>query len=96
MVVDNTLESFCALSQYECVIGENSTVMYEAMSMGKKVGRLNYGGFCVKETDLIHGGTKINSHDELIKFVESPYSDEQDSKDVYSDFDEHALNSILN
>lgn len=96
MVVDNTLESFCALSQYECVIGENSTVMYEAMSMGKKVGRLNYGGFCVKETDLIHGGTKINSHDELIKFVEYPYSDEQDSKDVYSDFDEHALNSILN
>lgn len=96
MVVDNTLESFCALSQYECIIGENSTVMYEAMSMGKKVGRLNYGGFCVKETDLIHGGTKINSHDELIKFVNSPYSDEQDSKDVYSDFDEQALNSILN
>ena len=95
MVVDNTLESFCALSQYECVIGENSTVMYEAMSMGKKVGRLNYGGFCVKETDLIHGGTKLNSHDELIKFVNSPYYDEQDSKDVYSDFDEQALNSIL-
>ena len=67
MIVDNKIESFCALSQYECVIGENSTVMYEAMSMCKKVGRLNYGGFCVKETDLIHGGTKINSHDELIK-----------------------------
>ena len=95
-VVDNTLESFCALSKYECVIGENSTVMYEAMSMGKKVGRLNYGGFRVKETDLIHGGTKINSHDELIEFVNSPYSDEQDSKDVYSDFDKQSLYSILN
>lgn len=95
MLVDNTLESFCALSQYVCVLGENSTVMYEAMSIGKKVGRLNYGGFHVKETELIHGGTKINSHDDLIRFVKEPYSSENDAKEVYSDFDIDALNRII-
>ena len=94
-VVDNKIESFCALSCYECVLGENSTVMYEAMSMGKKVGRLDYGGFHVKETALIHGGTKIHSHDELIRFVEGEYSSEKDASDVYSGFNSDALNQLI-
>lgn len=94
VVVDNKIESFCALSQYDQVIGENSSVMYEAMSLKKKIGRLNYGGLHVIETALIHGGTIINSPEDFVSFVTNPYSGERDAKEIYSDFNISALQSI--
>lgn len=93
-VVPNTIESFCAITQYSSVIGENSTVMYEAMSLHKRVGRLNYGGLHVKETEFIHGGYIINSAEDFKNFMTHPYSDEKDSKEVYSDFDSNILRNL--
>lgn len=94
-VVDNRVESFCALSQYEVVIGEISSVLFEAMSLGKKVARLNYGGLNAKETELLHGGTIVNSAEDYHKFITTPYSDENDSKEIYSDYQYETLNRIL-
>ena len=94
-VVDNRIESFCALSQYEVIIGEISSVLFEAMSLGKRVGRLNYGGLKSINTELLHGGTMINSAEDYHKFMTSPYSDENDSKDIYSDYQPETLNRIL-
>lgn len=93
-VADNTIESFCAITQYTTVIGENSTVMYEAMSLHKKVGRLNYGGLHIIESEFIHGGYKINSEEDFKRFMEEPYSDKNDSKDVYSDFNEKVFSEL--
>ena len=93
--VSNKVESFCALSQYENVLGENSSVMYEAMSMHKKVGRLNFGGLHVIESEMIHGGFKINSVEDFNTFMNQPYNDENDSKEVYSDFNIEAFKSVF-
>ena len=93
--VSNKVESFCALSQYDNIIGENSSVMYEAMSMHKKVGRLNFGGLKVIESEMIHGGYKINSVEDFKQFMTQPYSDENDSKEVYSDFNVEAFKSVF-
>lgn len=93
-VVDNKIESFTALNQYKTIIGEISSVLFEAMSLHKKVGRLNFGGLVSKETEQLHGGTKINSPQEFDQFMKSPYNDENDSKDLYSDFQREALNIV--
>lgn len=93
-VVDNKIESFIALNQYKTVIGEISSVLFEAMSLHKKVGRLNFGGLVSKETPQLHGGTIINSPEEFDLFMKSPYNDENDSKDLYSDFQPDALKII--
>ncbi len=93
--VSNKVESFCALSQYDNIIGENSSVMYEAMSMHKKVGRLNFDGLKVIESDMIHGGYKINSVEDFKQFMTQPYSDENDSKEVYSDFNVEVFKSVI-
>lgn len=92
--VDNKTESFCTLSRYEAILGENSSVLFEAMSLHKKVGRLNYGGFRALETKLLHGGTIINSPQEFDLFMRESYSDENDAKEVYSDFQPEALKVI--
>lgn len=94
-IVDNTIESFCAISQYSMVMSENSSVLYEAMSLGKKVARLNFGGLHVKESLLIHGGTVLNSVDDFGKFVTEPYSNKRDSKDLYSDFQKEVFDSVI-
>lgn len=94
-IVPNTVESFCALSQYTNVMSENSSVLYEAMSLGKKVARLNFAGLHVKESRLIHGGTIINSPDDFGRFLNEPYNNENDSKNLYSDYQPETFNSIL-
>lgn len=94
-VVDNHLESFCAISQYEVVAGEISSVLFEAMSLHKKIARLNYGGLNARETERLHGGTMINCADDYHRFMTEPYSDENDSKDVYSDYQPDTIKNIM-
>lgn len=94
-VVDNLLESFCALSQYSVVVGEMSSVLFEAMSLHKKVARLNYGGLHAVETELIHGGTVINSADDYFRFMTNTYLDENDSKELYSDYNPEIIQMIM-
>ena len=94
-IVSNRVESFCALSQYTHVVGENSSVLYEAMSLGKKVARLNFAGLQVKQSALIHGGTVLNSPEDFYSFLNEDYSSEKDTKDLYSDFQIETFNSIL-
>ena len=48
-IQDNLKESSLALLAYEVVIGVNSSVLYEALSLGKRVGRLN---FCELEPQI--------------------------------------------
>lgn len=94
IVVDNTIESFSAINHYKTVIGEISSVLFEAMSLHKKVGRLNFGGLVSRETEQLHGGIIINSPQEFDLFMKSLYSDESDSKDLYSDFQPDVLKVI--
>lgn len=95
VVVDNLQESFVSVLQYQNIIGENSSVLYEAMSLHKRVGRLNFGGLNAIETKLIHGGYYINSKEDFDLFMTTPYANFNDSKEIYSDFQIEIFNSIL-
>ncbi len=44
-IADNSIDSCIALSSYQHVLGENSSVLYEALDMEKNVGRFSYNGF---------------------------------------------------
>lgn len=94
-VVDNRIESFCAISQYKNVMGEQSSVLFEAMSLNKKVARLNYCGLKSTNTAMLHGGTLINSADDFHKFMISSYETKWDSDDIYSDFQSETLKNLV-
>ncbi len=94
-VVNNEVESFCALSKYHSILGENSSVLFEAMSLGKKVGRFNYGGLHVINNQYIHGGKVLNTSDDFFVFTNQRYDDSQDNKDIYSDFDNVFFDSLM-
>ena len=83
------MESFRAISQYQVVVGDISSVLFEAMSLHKKIARLNYGGLKAIETEQLHGGTIINCADDYHRFMTEPYSDYNDSKDIYSDYQQY-------
>ncbi|MDE5417224.1 hypothetical protein L3049_04310 [Labilibaculum sp. DW002] len=54
-IQDNSIESLVSITYYEFILGENSSVVYEALSLGKKVGRLNIGGL---NSDNIQNSTE--------------------------------------
>jgi len=43
----------------------------------------------------LHGGTIVNSVEDYHKFMTTPYSGENDSKEIYSDYQPETLNGIL-
>lgn len=43
-IVDNSIESSIAILKYKYILGTNSSVLYEAISLNKRVGCFNYGG----------------------------------------------------
>lgn len=45
-----------ALKRYLYVVGVNSSVLFEALSMGKIVARLNFNGFCPIPTHIEEDG----------------------------------------
>ena len=95
-VVDNTEESFVALSRYSVVIGENTSVIFEALSLGEKVGRLAYGGLSILENDKIKGGYIINSIADFKCFIDNDDLGYSCQSEIYSDFDPDVINDLLN
>lgn len=93
-IVDNTIESFLAISEYGFVIGENSSSVFEAAALDKKVGRLNFNGF----HSIMYGdydvGTLINSVSDFIIFLSSPKKNNHNINNIYSDFKSEIVNSL--
>ncbi|WP_018336209.1 hypothetical protein [Butyricimonas synergistica] len=94
-IVDNSTESFFTLALYDTIIGENSTVLYEAMSLHKRVGRLNFNGLHVVENHDIHGGFVINSVNDFQLFMNTEYDGSRDNNDIYSDYNEIIVNNLM-
>lgn len=93
---DNSIDSQIALCRYQYIIGENSSVVYEALSFGKRVGRLCYNGinstrFSDQQDD---GFIYLYNDEDFIKFV-NPDDKPIDNK-AYSDFKPDIINSLLN
>ena len=96
--IDNNLENvMVALMRFDNVMGENSTVLYEALSMGKKVGKLNLCGLTpryLKEEDKACF-YEITGAESFASFMNSPIDDGKPKMGIYSKFDSNAINRLL-
>lgn len=96
-IVDNSIDSTTALMSYHLVIGENSSVIYEALSLGCKVGMLN---LCGLRSPIDKPGIKENFFAiNDIKDFEQFLSEEKSSAsnaEFYSDFDSEAFMNFIN
>lgn len=84
------------MAGFENVIGENSTVMYEALSANKKVGKLYLSGLnpiYLEETDKAHFW-EIHSVDDLSTMLLGAEEDKS-HKSIYSDFNVELFKSLL-
>lgn len=99
-ISDKSEDSFLALTRHKYIVGDNSTVMYEALSLGKKVGKLNFGEFEDNDIERFNsfGFYHIKSYADLlsyIKEVESSFNIIGNSRGVYDDFDDNLFNKIV-
>lgn len=84
------------LSKFNLVIGENSTVLYEALSMNKKVGRLCMNGLTpqwLNDEDSSYFW-QINDEKDFVEFVKAD-SSERKSKSIYSPFNKKIFLSVV-
>ena len=93
---DNTQNILVTLYQFKHIIGENSTVLYEALSYGKKVGRLYMNGLAPKDLDKDDPDYfwRIEDADSFKKFIDaSPEAKKQ--RKIYSKFDRKVLEDLI-
>ena len=93
---NNTENIITTLLQFTNVMGENSTVLYEAQSLGKKVGRLKIDGLTPRY--LTEEDRKcfyeITNNETFIEFINAP-KDLKPSKKLYTDFKPEEVNRLL-
>ena len=93
---DNKQNILSTLMRFKYVIGENSTVLYEAISMGKNVGKISMGGLkpiFLQEEDR-EMFWDISDNDTFKKFVSIP-NNIQVHKTIYSNFDANTFEEVL-
>lgn len=96
-VIDNREESFIAISKYKNVLGENSSSVFEAISLGKKVARLNFNGFHSIIDGVYNIGMLINCVDDFTDFMANTLIDENNVNrinNIYSDFNSDIVNCL--
>jgi hypothetical protein len=88
---DNSIDSFIAIESYNHIIGENSSVLFEAISLGKNVGRLSFDGFTPEQSSN-NNFYYLQSIDDFAKFVMQEPLDVKDS--IYDDFKSNYFNEL--
>ena len=87
MIQDKNINISVVLQGFNHIIGENSTVLYEALSVNKKVGRLFFDGLhphYLEETDK-DCFWDIRNQEDFKKFLNDNISAKKD-KSIYSNF----------
>ena len=95
-IQDNKINIIEALLAFNLIIGENSTVLYEALSMNKKVGKLFYRGLSPKyliDEDK-ESFWEIRNQDDFNRFFKEEKSIKK-SKSIYSPFNKDKFLSLL-
>lgn len=93
---DNTQNILVTLNQFKHIIGENSIVLYEALSYGKKVGRLYMNGLAPKNLDKEDSAYfwRIEDADSFKEFIDaSPEAKKQ--RKIYSKFDRNLFEDLI-
>ncbi|WP_303181065.1 hypothetical protein [uncultured Butyricimonas sp.] len=98
-VVDNKIGSFVALMQYDYVAGEHSTVLYEAMSLGKKVAKICFADLHPKSLidNYDDGFYYVHNIEEFGLFLKTELNESQKEKmsQIYSPFDKEGFLNLL-
>jgi len=95
-VVDNSEESTLSLRKYTNIVGVNSSVLYEALSLKKRIACINFGG-CVCEMNEIYDPNPffiLNKVEDLKDFYISG-SGNNIGETFYSSFDVEKFNKLL-
>lgn len=89
----NKKNSLLVVMAYDYIIGENSTVLYEGLSLGKKVARLNICGLHPLLRNNNDSFYYIDRLEDFEKYINAPVK--KMKADVYSDFNVELFNSFL-
>lgn len=85
---NNSVNITVVLNKFNLILGENSTVIYEALAIRKKVGRLFFDGLnpLYKDADDRDCFWEIRNQTDFLNFVEGDVN-EKGNKCIYSPFD---------
>lgn len=98
-IVDNKTDSALVLPTYRYVVGENSSVIYEALSVGCKVGMLNMCGLrpAVDLPGIKDNFFIINNREDFERFLTEDSNQSTSKAEFYSEFDsKHFMDFIEN
>ena len=97
-LVDNSNDSATVLPRYDFVLGENSSVLYEALSIGCRVGLLKICGLCppVDKPGIDSSFYIIGQPDDYSVFINGGKETSSNSESFYSDFDKNKFKKFLN
>ena len=97
-VVDNKTDSALVLPTYKYVVGENSSVIYEALSVGCKVGMLNMCGLrpAIDLPGIRDNFFVINNCDDFERFLQDDASQTGSKAEFYSAFDNKRFMQFIN
>lgn len=97
-MVDNKTDSALVLPTYKYVVGENSSMIYEALSVGCKVGMLNLCGLRpaidlpgIKENFFV-----INDTKDFERFLSEESTESTSKAEFYSEFDNNKFMEFIN
>lgn len=98
VLADNKKDSASILPLYDYVIGENSSVLYEALSTGCQVGLLNFGGLRapVEKPGIKDSFIILNTPQDFKLLILSKTCSEQKCSTFYTDFDNKLFTDFLN
>lgn len=97
-VVDNKIDSAVVLPSYKYVIGENSSVLYEALSVGCKVGMLKMCGLnpVIDRPGIKENFFVINNCEDFKNFMQEESQQSKPETGFYSDFDNKTFMEFIN
>ncbi len=96
LIQDKTINIAIVLNAFVNIIGENSTALYEALSLGRKVGQLYYEGLnpiylSIEDKECFW---EIHNSEDLMQFINADVNDKK-SKTIYSPFNAELFNSLI-
>lgn len=94
---DKAIESNIALLSYNYVIGENSSVVYEALSLGRRVGRICLCGLNPSRVPGVDddGFYYINNVSDFERFLSFSNNENKINNYFYSEFDGDQFSDVL-
>lgn len=97
-IADSSIDSTIAVAKYDKIIGDNSTVLFEALSLNKVVGKLNMLDIKSRNLndDLNLGFFMLNDKEQLYDYLNDSLELEfKVDNNIYSDFNKELFNKLI-